>query len=85
MEIFLPRGDLLSPFAGGGDPMGWGAVGSAFAVIGALFLVCGALTSGPTVRARLPVLVSILTVAAIFITAAFLSRTCGGWTSSRWT
>ena len=65
--------------------MGWGAEGSAFAVTGALFLLCGAITSGPTVRARLPVLVSILTVAAIFITAAFLSRTYGGWTSARWT
>jgi hypothetical protein len=65
--------------------MGWGADGSAFAVTGALFLLCGALTSGPTVRTRLPVLVSIITVAAAFITAAFLSRTYGGWTSSRWT
>jgi len=64
--------------------MGWGADGSAFAVTGALFLLCGAIASGPTVRARLPVLVSILTVAAVFIAAAFLSRTYGGWTSSRW-
>jgi hypothetical protein len=31
------------------------------------------------------VLVSILMVAAVFITAAFLSRTYGGWTSARWT
>lgn len=65
--------------------MGWGAEGSAFAVTGALFLLCGAIASGPTVTARLPVLVSILTVAAVFITAAFLSRTYWGWTSSRWT
>ena len=65
--------------------MGWGADGSAFAVTGALFLLCGAIASGPTVTARLPVLVSILTVAAGFIAVAFLSRTYGGWTSSRWT
>lgn len=65
--------------------MGWGAEGSAFAVTGALFLLCGAIASGPAIRARLAVLVSILTVAATFIAAAFLSRTYGGWTSSRWT
>jgi hypothetical protein len=65
--------------------MGWGAEGSAFAVTGALFLVCGAIASGPAVRARFPVLVSILAVAAVFIAAAFLSRSFGGWTSSRWT
>lgn len=65
--------------------MGWGAEGSAFAVTGALFLLCGAIASGPAVRARFPVLVSILTVAAVFIAAAFLPRTFGGWTSSRWT
>jgi lysylphosphatidylglycerol synthetase-like protein (DUF2156 family) len=64
--------------------MGWGAEGSAFAVTGALFLLCGAIASSPTVRARLPVLVSIITVAAVFIAAAFLPRTYGGWASSRW-
>jgi lysylphosphatidylglycerol synthetase-like protein (DUF2156 family) len=85
MKIFVPRGDLLPPFLGGGDPMGWGADGSAFAVTGALFLLCGAIASGPLLRARLPVLVSILTVAAVFIAAAFLSRTFGGWTASQWT
>ena len=84
MKIFLPRGDLLPPFSGGGDPMGWGAEGSAFAVTGALFLVCGAIASGPAVRARFPVLVSILVVAVAFIAAAFLSPTYGGRISSPW-
>jgi len=65
--------------------MGWGADGSAFAVTGALFLLCGAIASGPAVRARVPVLVSIFAVAAVFIAAAFLSSTHGGWTSSPWT
>ena len=85
MKIFLPRGDLLPPFSGGGDPMGWGADGSAFAVTGALFLLCGAIASSPAVRVRFPVLVSILAVAAVFIAAAFMFRTSGGWTSSPWT
>jgi len=25
VEIYDPRGDLLSSLTGGGDPMGWGA------------------------------------------------------------
>lgn len=65
--------------------MGWGADGSAFAVTGALFLLWGAIASSSIVRARLAILVSILVAAAVFITAAFLSRAHGGWTSSRLT
>ena len=65
--------------------MGWGADGSAFAVTGALFLLWGAIASSSVVRARLAILVSILVAAAVFITAAFLSRAHGGWSSSRLT
>ncbi|NYI40098.1 hypothetical protein [Demequina lutea] len=36
-------------------------------------------------RASRLALMSILVVAAVFFTAAFLSRTYGGWTSSPWT
>jgi lysylphosphatidylglycerol synthetase-like protein (DUF2156 family) len=64
--------------------MGWGAEGSAYAVTGALFLLCGAIASGPAVRARRPVTISMLIVAAGFIAAAFLSRTHGGWASTSW-
>ena len=64
--------------------MGWGAEGSAYAVTGALFLLCGAIASGPAVRARRPVIIAILVVAAVFIAAAFLSHTYGGWASTPW-
>ena len=64
--------------------MGWGADGSAFAVTGALFLVCGAIAGSPIVRARRPTLASILVAAAVFIAAAYLSQSRGGWTSSPW-
>lgn len=64
--------------------MGWGADGSAFAITGALFLLCGAIASSSVVRARLSALVSILMAASVFIAAAILSRSHGGWTSSPW-
>ncbi len=64
--------------------MGWGAEGSAFAVTGALFLLCGAIASGPTVRARRLVAISMLVIAAFFITAAFLARSYGGWATTPW-
>ncbi len=65
--------------------MGWGAEGSAFAVTGALFLVCGAIAGSSIVRVRRSALLSLLAVAAVFISAAILARSFGGWASSPWT